>query len=313
MPVLATWLFGLVLVQEPEFAGQPEQTEYEQAITALEEANVEVNRDPVANYQVLMDALDGLGPYGAELAEDAEARELVSLSMLNLARALLVAEDEDGAAMVMKEAIRGAQGRELPVERFGPTLVEFHAAQKAELDAAGTGEIEVDCAVSCRVLIDERPSPSASGPLYLGSYRVIIEATDGSDTRESHEVDLHHSGQVELLRFPQGGAPVDAPATGGSGRILPRWAEASLAGAGLAVIAAGAIALSFDGKCPGGLDPMADAADCPELYESTASGWTAIGLGAALAITGGVLLTYDEVKIARQRGHQATLTWTLRF
>jgi hypothetical protein len=58
---------------------------------------------------------------------------------------------------------------------------------------------------------------------------------------------------------------------------------------------------------------MADAAQCPELYEGTVSGLVAIGVGSALLVTGGVMLSIDEVRLGNEKGRQAMLTWRMRF
>lgn len=53
--------------------------------------------------------------------------------------------------------------------------------------------------------------------------------------------------------------------------------------------------------------------ECPEIYLNKPQGYTLTVLGAAAMLTGGVLLTVDEVRVGRQQGTQATLTWTFRF
>lgn len=313
-PVLATGLWGLLLIQGPG-QGSSETIDYERAIAEVEATNVAVNRNPEGTHQDLMDALEHLSEFETELSADPDTRELIELSMLNLARALLVAEQHDSAIVVMDEVIRASRGRTLPIERFGPILIEFHDQRRAALERLGTAEIKVECALSCQVMINNQPTSGGSGSLLLGTYRLWIRSTDGSVPPERHELELEFAGGVEVLHFPIAGLPVvsEAPTPEPVARILPRWAELGVAVLGVGAIVGGGIAMSFDGNCPGGGDPQADAQACPLLYQSAGAGWTAIGIGAALAATGGVLLTIDEVRVGDRKGHQANLSWTLRF
>ena len=291
----------------------PGGEDYRRAVADVDEANIAVNRDPEANYPQLAEALEHLAQYEAELGEDVDTRELLVLSMLNLARAQLLAGDAAAAAETMDEVLRATPGQSLPLERFGPTLAEFHDERRAELDRLGTAEIQVECEVSCQLLVDEQPMAEESGPLYLGTYRVWIRATDGSVPAERHEIELDHAGGVEVVRFPAAGLPPvekDEPAV--RQRILPRWAELGVAIFGVGAVVGGGVALAFDGRCTNGGDPS-DPVGCPSLFESTGAGLTAIGLGGVLALTGGVMLVVDEVRVGRNRGQQLSLAWTIRF
>ncbi|NVB40031.1 hypothetical protein G6O69_19455 [Pseudenhygromyxa sp. WMMC2535] len=304
----ATALSGLLL-----FAPVEQSPGYQEALTRVEEANIEVNRDPESNYAMLAEALEQLGDFEAELSDDAEAQEIVQLSMLNLARALLVADDAQ-AAVVMDEAIRASQGQPMPVERFGPTLVEFHDERLAALEAEGRAELQVVCALPCEVAIDERPADTDAS-LFLGSYRVRVISADGSLPPERHTLELDRANDVEVIEFPLAGLPSDEPPPPPPPyqRMMPRWAEIGLTVVGIGAIVGGGVALSFDGKCPKKLDPIDDAADCPSLYESTVPGFVAIGVGAVTTLVGGVMLTVDEVRLGRHKGRQVSLSWTLRF
>lgn len=301
-------------------AAQTNGGDFEAALAAVEEANLAVNNDPEANLTSLAAAIEQLSSFGPQIAADPKARETLDLSLLNLARALLVSGDEAGAAEIMDQALRSAYDRKLPIARFGPTLVDFHDQRRALLDERGTAAIQVQCHVSCRVVIDARPSSTDSGPLYLGPHRVWIESLDGSVPAVDYPIELSEAGATEVLHFaviePKCEPPVVAaapPPAPEPKRMLPRWAEISVAAIGVGAIIAGGVALGFDGKCPRGLDPVTDAQRCPQLYEGTVPGLVAIGLGSALLVAGGVTLTVDEVRVGKQRGRQAMLGWHMKF
>lgn len=313
---------------EPEPAPALESNGYDEARAEVRRLNLAVNRDPDANYPALTAAVERLTDFADELARDQAARELRTLAQLNIARALLRAGDEAGAAAILDEAIRAAGDAEIPARSFGPKLADFHAARLGALEEQGSGAIAIECAVACRVLIDEREvDDSGATDLHFGSYRVWIASEDPEQVEglaiERYEVSIDVDGEVETLRYdparivieepepiPEPPPPKPAPK-----RLLPRWAEVVglVAGAGL-IITGGAL-LSSDGKCigAGSLDPMLDAQQCPELWESTAGGAASLALGAALAVTGGVMLVVDEVRVNGHEGKRAMLTWTLRF
>ena len=114
-----------------------DDADYEAAIEALDQANTKVNSDPEKHMAELADALDALGDYSRQLANDSEASRLVTMATLNLTRAMLMAGDRAGAEQTMDELLRRSPGETLPVQRFGPTLVEFHDARVAHTVHAG--------------------------------------------------------------------------------------------------------------------------------------------------------------------------------
>jgi hypothetical protein len=298
------------------------RAEFEAALAAVEQANLAVNNDPETNHPSLAAAIEQLSSFGPQIAEDARAREVLDLSLLNLARARLLTGDEAGAGEVMDQVLRSAYGRTLPIKSFGPTLVEFHDQRRALLEQQGTAAIQVQCRVSCRVVIDAQPATADSGPLYLGTHRLFIEAVDGSVADVDLAIELGEAGATEVIHYPAEEptcdqvAPVVAPPQPPPPppkRILPRWAEITVAAIGVGAAVAGGVMLGLDGKCPGGRDPVADAQQCPTLYEGTVPGLVAIGIGSALLIAGTVTLSVDEVRIGKERGRQAMLTWQMRF
>jgi hypothetical protein len=313
----------------PEAAPEPEPPpasagSYEGALAAVDEANIAVNRDPEANLAALEQAIDQLLAFGPQIAADPKGREALDQSLLNLARALLLTGANDRATQVMDAVLLTAHDRKLPVKRFGPTLADFHDDRRKALDEQGTAAILVNCRVSCRVVIDEQTATASSGPLYLGSHRVWVEAADGSAEPERHTIELDKPGVTEVVYYPAESddeceivapvAVVETPvAKPPPKRLLPRWAEIGVMVIGAGAVAAGGVLMGLDGKCPGGLDPMADAAQCPELYEGTLSGLVSIGVGSALLVTGSVMLSVDEVRLGNETGRQAMLTWRMRF
>ncbi|KIG15248.1 hypothetical protein DB30_05792 [Enhygromyxa salina] len=307
-----------------EFAAPESDGDYEAALTAVDEANIAVNRDPESSLPMLEAALEQLVGFGPQIAADPKGREALDLSQLNLARALLLADNEDRAARVMDAVLLTARDRKLPIKRFGPTLVAFHDARRKLLDERGAGSIQIQCRLACRIVIDEQPATANSGLLYLGPHRVWVEAADGSAPAERHEIELGEDGVSEVLYYPEiadddeceivAPPPVAVePPPPPPKRILPRWAEISVAVIGVGAVAAGGVLLGLDGKCPGGQDPVADASECPDLYEGTVSGIAAVGIGSALIVLGGVTLAVDEVRVGKQTGRQAVLAWQMRF
>lgn len=307
-----------------EFAPAESGGDYEGALAAVDEANIAVNRDPEASLPMLEAALAQLLGFGPQIAADPKGREALDLSQLNLARALLLTGDEDQAARVMDAVLMTARERKLPIKRFGPTLVAFHDQRRKLLDQLGAAAIQIQCRVACRIVIDEQPATADSGLLYLGPHRVWIEAADASAPPERHEIELRQDGVSEVLHYPEVAEDDDcpvlpptpavvAPPPAAPKRILPRWAEISVTMIGVGAVVAGGVLLGLDGKCPGGQDPVADASQCPDLYEGTASGIAAVGIGSALVVLGGVTLAVDEVRVGKQKGRQAVVSWQMRF
>ncbi len=307
---------------------EPAEPSYADAVAEVERLNLAVNRDPETNHPALAAAIERLTEFADELAGDERARKLRTLAQLNVARALLRAGDEDGAGLVVDEAIRAAGDAEVPASSFGPKLADFHAKRRDALEEWGTGALVVECTVACRVLIDEREVEGGATGLVFGTYRVWIAAEDPTLVEDPagvrHELVIDIDGELETLRYEPAPRvvvesepipePIPKPVAKPAKRLLPRWVEIVGLVAGAGLIATGAALTSTDGNCiAGGLDPMSDAQQCPQLWESTASGAAMLGLGAALAVTGGVMLAVDEVRVNGQAGTRAVLTWTLQF
>ncbi len=317
MPLALILACRLSLLAGPAAGSSPD---YDAAIAEIDRLNIEVNRDPEANYEALGQALDQLARYAPQLAADSTGREVRLLALLNLVRALLLAGHEVGAALLMDEAIRLVHGGELPVARFGPTLSAFHTDRREALAKLGSGRIHVDCQQPCRIYLDERElaldESGESQPLMFGSYRVWIEGSEPDGPAvERHLVDVDVDGEIETLGFPLAVEEpvVDEPVLDGPKRLLPRWAEITGLAVGVGLIATGGVLLGMDGRCPAGRDPVTDAAACPKIYESSAGGFTTLGLGSLIGLTGGVLLIVDEVRVGPARGRQALIGYAIRF
>jgi len=292
-------------------------TEYEADLAELDAANDAVNDDPDHNLGRLADALAAMDPYPRQLANHPDGSRLVELATLNLVRALLRAGDRTAASELMDDLLRRTAGKQLPVQRFGPTLVGFHDARVAALTEVGTAGIEFECEVACEVLLDRREVMSRSGPLYLGTYSIQISSEDGSVPPERQDLTLAEPGATVTVRYPMAGLE---PETDGGAevatlpRLVPRWGEVVMTVVGAAMVGASGVLLGLDGTCPGGGDPIDDAGRvCPNIYETTAVGATLLGVGAVVMTTGVVLLSVDEVQTRRGRQTQATLSWRVHF
>lgn len=326
-PLALSLLLGLAWLGEPA-SSEPADTAasdgYAAALAEVERLDQAVNRDPETHYQALADALDQLSQFADELARDDAARQMRTLARLNLARALLAVGDEERAGLVVDEAIRSADA-EVPAGNFGPKFANFHAKRREALEGWGTGSITVECSVPCRVLLDEHAAEPSNAGLFFGEYRVWVVAEDPSALADAtplqQRVTIDIDGEVETIRYAPAAKPEPErpppppPPPPAPKRLLPRWAEIVGLVAGVGLIATGGALLSADGKCigSGGLDPRDDAQQCPQLWESTPGGAATLALGAALAITGGVMLGIDEVRVDGKRSTRATLSWTIRF
>lgn len=288
---------------------------YAEALDELDAANTKVNNDPEEHIEALADAIEAVESFSRQLADDEQGSDLLELASLNFARALLRVGRRADAAEVMDELLRKSLDSELPVERFGPTLVEFHAARRAALQVDGTAEVEFECEVDCRVLLDRHAVSGSVGPLYLGSYDVVIESADGSLPPETQRVELDSSGEVLTVRYPMAGLVEEEVAPPKSDRLMPRWAEILMTTVGVGAVGAASGLLAIDGRCAGGLPPVDDnGVPCPRLVETTAAGATMLGLGAALLTAGALTLTIDELKTRSGKSeHQAMIHWRMRF
>lgn len=284
------------------------------------------NEDPAAGVDGLAAALAEAPRFTTELAGDAAARSDRNSALLALARGYLVQGDAERAAGAVFEAFVGAGADPLPVDRFGPSLADFVGQQRRALDSAGKAAITVECAVPCRVYLNERPSPAAAQGLALGTYRLYVEASTGAAAPLQEPVTLASAGETTRVVFPAGSGAPEGPADDkaalagkddGKGkrarrstRTLPRWLEITAIVGGAAAIGAGTALLLIDGKCSGdtSVTPTAenpgDPATCAEIFDTRIGAYTAIGVG-AFALLGGVVTLSVDASRARQAKREA--------
>ena len=305
----------------PSTAGAPApqlqeaNADYQAALARVETAMQMANEDPASGSTQLRDALNLLQGFAPQLAMNPEGQELRTMAQLTLARALLATNNADGAREAMDEAIRTSRGDPLPTKNFGPGLTALHRERAGVLEKQGAGTIEIVCNEPCRVFVNERPTQYRTEGLVPGTYRVWIEATDGSEPVVQRLVAIESDGHVFKLEFgrvvetpPDENGPKSKPK---KPRLLPRWADVLLLSAGAVAIGTGATLWAIDHKCPDLSNPR--TSQCPEVLLTKTAGIVTVAGGGALLLTGTVLLTVDEVRVANQRGTQASLMWTFRF
>lgn len=309
-------------------AAGPSEDAYSRAVENLGVAIDAVGEvDSKAASAALKLAIAAVLSHPVALRGDPSTLEQITRARLHLVWCYLDLDDQVAANAAMDSAIRSMAGTALPMNEpgLGTVLRPVYDERLRALQAAGTATIDVDCKVRCEVLVEGHRSPNPTNPLFLGDYQIWILARDGSVAPQRYAVSLEQPGQVVSLVFEEGaegegstdGPAITAPSASGrdeprqrdSKRMLPRWAEALTMVAGVGVLAAGAALTAIDGKCTGG----GDIYTCLRVWENQPQGYALIGLGAALVITSGVMLTIDEVRVGNEKHRQAMLTWTFRF
>ncbi|MCB9569753.1 MAG: hypothetical protein H6710_21465 [Myxococcales bacterium] len=293
------------------------------------------NEDPAAGVDELRGALAEAPKFTVELASDDAARSERNEGNLSLSRALLTLGDAEAAATAMDSALRDAGNDPLSPQRFGPSLADLHRQRLAALDAQGRGTIRVECALPCRVFINEHPAPAHAGGLFLGRYRVRIEASSGGEAPYTADLELGPDAREVRLPFPAQAAegpadanlPIDAPTAGKRGkkgrRALPRWLEITSIVGGAAAVGAGVFLLRMDDYCVGDLSFKPSASmpgTCKDIYNTRIGAFTAIGAGAFFFAGGVITLSIDESRARRSRASEAApdsrtvmLGYTRRF
>lgn len=286
---------------------------YADALARVRTAQQMANDEPERGVVQLRDALQLLQEFGPTLAKDPQGQDVRTTAQLTLARALLAIEDAEGAREAMDEAIRTSRGDPLPAKSLGPGITALYRERSGVLAKQPSGTIAVECLTPCRVYINERPTAQRTDDLIPGSYRVWVEATDGSEPASKLTLDVGE-GDVAAVKFgkkPE--TPIDdTPDKPKPKRIMPRWAEIVLMTAGAAAIGTGAALWAIDGNCPDGADPN-DTAACPRVYITKTAGIVTVAAGGALLLTGTLTLTVDEVRMGSARGNTVALNWTIRF
>lgn len=309
--------------------GPPERDEYAMAVDAVADAMVEINTDPEQGRGKLRAALERLWDFAPMLAEDPAALEQRTLAEFALARAELVRGDRHAAATTIDASLEALGGRPIDTERLGPSLGALVEERARVLAARGVARLRIECAVACRVLVDERDAGDVDVPgsarelaVVLGHHRVWVEQLGGSEREPLRTtVALDSADELVTLTFPAGKPPPpslsrskqnDRFSARPTARVAPRWVEVSALAAGGAALVAGAVLWAIDSRCPRGADPN-DIVACPELYDTRVAGISLVAAGAATAMTGGVLLIVDERRVGDRRGTELGLVWTARF
>lgn len=276
---------------------------YREALASVRKLDEKINLGhPVGDE--LFSALTELNEFAPILAADTDARRERARAQLNLARLYLTQEKLERADAVMDEVIRSNIGEELPLKRMGPSIKKLHGQRLARFEELGTGAIDVNCQVDCQVYINERVAEEHTEGLYLGPYRVWVEAVDPQAGGAHHveEIKLDETGQVlsiDFDPFPGTVADIDDETKGDPQpkRLLARGPEVAMIVLGAGALAGGSLLLGLSSG----------------QRASVGIGATFVALGSASLIGGSVTLGIDEVRIGRWRGRQATLTWTTRF
>lgn len=139
-------------------------------------ALLDINEGKEGAFEQLSQVISKLDRFGESLARDREARELLRDARVLYARALLNRDQRVLATQVMDDIIRGALGAPL-VEmkrRYGLEIASLYDERVAALESLGTGTIEIECHVSCEIVVEHTPIVDEPKKLYLGVYRVWI-------------------------------------------------------------------------------------------------------------------------------------------
>lgn len=307
----------------------PPQQDYEQATASLDQAiQGSVSEEPAVAIEALEAAIEASGAYPGEAPADGSVPQQRLVARVILIRLHLALGDQDAARAVMDSLIRmvAVGGEEPPVRSYGREVSYLYEDRKTALEAAGTGTLAIDCEVPCEVVLDERRLTDTSAEALLGPHRVWIRASDAAPGSPGdwtyQEVELAEAGATQTLVYEDPAPPPEPepepppPPPPPPKRLLPRAAEIAGAAAGVGLLVAGAVLLSFDNKCSEtnaapteGISPS----ECGDIYESSASGLALIGVGGGLLVVSGVLLTVDEVRVGRARGRQVMLGASFRF
>ncbi|MCA9701509.1 MAG: hypothetical protein KC431_28575 [Myxococcales bacterium] len=297
-------------------ASDAENADYLATKDEVQAAMLKANEDPTEGSASLRNALTKLQNHAPLLAVDAEGQELRTRAQLTLARALMAAEDSDGARDVMDEAIRTARGDPMPTASFGPGLTALHKERMGSLDKLGTGEIAVTCLSPCQVYVNERPATvSGVAGLVPGKYRLHIVDPEGVNRTLQQIIEVTADGTIAIEFGTAPIDPIEPTTTPAFKRMMPRWAEISLMVAGALTMGAGGALIGIHERCPDLSSPLADP-QCPEVYLTRTAGIITLAGGGALFLGGTITLAVDEVRLSRSKERQppaVSLVYTLRF
>jgi hypothetical protein len=307
------WIFfGLLAVAPPE-------QDHGQAVAQLQTA---VDNSTGGDRKAAIEALEAAIALQGQYPDQASASvpELALQARVILVRLYLADKNPQAAEKAMDDLIRAEGEQTAPVRSFGPEVAKLYDSRKAALQGAGTATLTVECAVECVVVVNERQAAPVNENLILGQYRIWVKAVDPAATWEYHEVELSEAGvTVPYTWRPPVPETKDIPVAPPPkpDRILPRGAEIAGMVVGVGMVIAGAVMLTFDGKCTNTGEPASapgtTAEECGEVRETTPGGASLVGVGAGLLVITGVLLSVDEVRLGRYKGQQVMLGVRLRF
>lgn len=278
-----------------------ERARRDAAIEALVAAEAGATESPETAEGPLQDALAAFADVAPLVSDDARAQEARAYAMLALARTRLVLARPGDAEAALDEAIATVRDRPLPIEQFGPAMLELFTQRTAVRAAMPLASLAVRCAVPCRVLVDEQPF---SDSLAAGDHRVWVEALAPGQPVLRRTLRLAPGESVELTYEvpaapePEPRPPVASPPAPPR-RILPRWASVLGLAAGTGAAAAGGALVGVDHRCPDLSDPR--QVPCLRILNTDAGGFALLGVGGAVAITAAVILAIDEVRARRAR------------
>lgn len=276
-----------------------ERARRDAAIEALVAAEARATESPETAEGPLQDALAAFAEVAPLVSDDARAQEARAFAMLALARTRLVLERPGDAEAALDEAIATVRDRPLPVEQFGPAMMQLFAQRTTARAAMPLAALAVRCAVPCRVLVDEQPFSDA---LPAGDHRVWVEALAPGQPVLRRELRLSPGESVELTYEAPAAEPEAPPVASPQApprRILPRWVEVLGVAAGTGAAAAGGVLVGVDRRCPDLSDPR--QVPCLRILNTDAGGFALLGVGGAVAITAAVILAIDEARARRAR------------
>lgn len=276
-----------------------ERARRDAVIDALVAAEAGATESPETAEGPLQDALATFADVAPLVSDDARAQDARAFAMLALARTRLVLGRPGDAEATLDDAIATVRDRPLPIEQFGPALMQLHAERTAARAAMPPASLAVRCAVPCRVLVDEQPFSDALPP---GDHRVWIEAVLPGQPVQRRTLRLAPGEAVELT-YEDAGTPATAPRVpsppASPRRLVPRWVSVLGLAAGTGVAAAGGALVGVDHRCPDLSDPR--QVPCLRILNTDVGGFVLLGLGGVSAISSAVILAIDEARARRRR------------
>lgn len=123
--------------------------------------------------------------------------------------------DDSKAVAWMDDAIRSALTTPLPTgyfdaenrdSLFGPDVADLYRARRTTLGSKGAASIDIQC-TSCRVFVNEteiqgNAASHATGPLYLGTYRVVVVWADAGAANTTRLLTLEQVDEVHSWAPP---------------------------------------------------------------------------------------------------------------